>query len=419
MAVTLEQSDRTLEIVSEGLSEEATPIHFISPRQSIQSSLPQKNQLSFYYRAIIKAIDSLQNRVYSDFDAHTTSNCCHGLAIYAREVLLRALSLDLVHYQNQAQDALLDNSISDSPVILTFPRVLIEACRLFICSLIRIEDPLCPGRNVSDSSKLQSLGNITRAFASKTSWSLQKYFSNLIAQRYSLLSCTLPSSFILHGIPINLWGNYVSSNHLRSDRKDVIYAPCLYSMQISLAFLSFHQAEIAVDNNVFSENAVPVDHFISILKGDGCGGFHLLPPQKASYWLSQAPADPIIVFGGSSFSSVRELKGLKTSFTNSLLNFPNLVLSCDAFYPQFPRVLDDPNFDNSPIRPLESELSEILNKAANISGVSAEDPSLFCLTHIYPASGRQLSRRIRGARDSLPSSPISANAQSLKLSQKA
>jgi len=66
------------------------------------------------------------------------------------------------------------------------------------------------------------------------------------------------------------------------------------------------------------------------------------------------------------------------------------MLACDVFYPQFFKVLDDPEFDSNPIIPSEELLRELIDHHATVKGVSSADPSLYCATHIYTASMDQV-----------------------------
>jgi len=75
------------------------------------------------------------------------------------------------------------------------------------------------------------------------------------------------------------------------------------------------------------------------------------------------------------------------------------MLACDVFYPQFFKVLDDPEFDSNPIIPSEELLRELIDHHATVKGVSSADPSLYCATHIYTASMDQVLQVLSAEND--------------------
>lgn len=94
---------------------------------------------------------------------------------------------------------------------------------------------------------------------------------------------------------------------------------------------------------------------------------------------------PIVIFGTLARIS-KDSKTTKQSIKNWISNFQDLVLADNVFYPQFPKVGDDPNFDSSSIIPEEKDLQNKIQQGLLVKGVSKDDPTFCLITHIYPAS---------------------------------
>src|SRR6266404_7231408 len=60
---------------------------------SIQKSI-------FFCQAVLRTIEACQMKDYTSFDAHTTSNCCHGTVLFARDLIQAVLELDLEELKN-------------------------------------------------------------------------------------------------------------------------------------------------------------------------------------------------------------------------------------------------------------------------------------------------------------------------------
>jgi hypothetical protein len=76
--------------------------------------------------------------------------------------------------------------------------------------------------------------------------------------------------------------------------------------------------------------------------------------------------------------------------------FPELILACDTHYPQFPLVRDDPTFSSDPIVPSEPQLAACIERYKKVPGTSYRDASLFCLSHVYTASVREVYEAMEG-----------------------
>jgi hypothetical protein len=348
------------------------------------SKFPSENERNFYYHALLKTIDAFLSREYSKFDAHTTSTCCHGIALYAQEVILEVRKIDLDPIKTHINNLLLDKQNKDEVEI---PTSLENLCSLFICSLVK-DFSVEKNRVITNSKKIKSIYPISNNLCNKIAFGLQKQLSNLVAKRYAHLLDFIPSSFIVNGVPVDLWGKYIQESYLRTDKKGISYASCLYSMQVSLAYLIYKKAKIAVIHDLKNIEETSQFRYVYLLQGDGKQGFVQLDINEQG-----EQEEPVVVFSGCSLGDHNSL----LEFKNHLNNFPKLVLACDVFYPQFPRVLDDPNFSNHPISPEELPIVNSISLAKEIPGVSLSDPSLFCLSHIYPASLQQVIDTAKGA----------------------
>ncbi len=65
---------------------ESSPIHCL--RNVWESHVASKNHAIFFCRLISRTVDVYFSKEYTFFDAHTTTNCCHGIALLARTLVL-------------------------------------------------------------------------------------------------------------------------------------------------------------------------------------------------------------------------------------------------------------------------------------------------------------------------------------------
>lgn len=65
-----------------------------SPARWVKKTLTYE-ELNFCFFAAINTIDSCLLGKYSNFDAPTTTNCCHGLALFAKSLIQSVLQFDL------------------------------------------------------------------------------------------------------------------------------------------------------------------------------------------------------------------------------------------------------------------------------------------------------------------------------------
>ncbi len=383
---------------------------------STQTTLVSKDNLLFCYRALIRTIEACLEKRYTDFDAHTTANCCHGMALLVRDLILAVLELDLYQLQQEAAQKI--QNLEKATVLnnqclceLSVPGSLIDLTCLYVLAFIKEADPQRGGRTVT--KKLKLISPVGTQFCDKIIRNLQKNFSSFVAIRYSHYLNKIKNGTRINGAPIEMWGQYVAPNNLKIDRNGIHYASNLFSMQVSLAHLILSKAKIAIVNDLISTTGKLRGRYTCLLEGDGQEHFTVLNDENIKLDQSYRN-DPVVVFGGCVYSDQMDLDMLVNRTSRWLNHFPSLVLACDIFYPQFPSVMNDPEFDSQPLIPREQLLKEIIDVHSGIQGVSSSDPSLFCLAHIYPASVDQILRDEENEDKAiLPTSYIPANKTSL------
>ena len=356
---------------------------------SWENRLPSREELFFYYRVVLRSIDALLHYRYTEFDAHTTSNCCHGMAIFVQELILSTQSYDLLALQQEGQHKLQELEESESiqeSSIWQIPASLIDLSRLYVISYIK-ESDISKGRRTT-TNKLQNIASLSKNYCNKISHNLQKHFSNLIALRYKTFgSLCKHIDFQICGVPLLLWEKYSKDEYLRTDKKGLVYAPCLFTMQVSLSYLIIKKTKIVIKNDIKDQSNNLLGRYIQILEGDGRESFKPLTDEQIE---NLNPNEPLVIFAGCAHSEASELERIKNEMNTWLHKIPNLVLGCDTHYPQFPHISDDPDFEHSTIVPDEFFLREVISHHSKIEGVSSTNPSLFCLNHIYSASVEQV-----------------------------
>jgi hypothetical protein len=334
-------------------------------------------KVKFCYLLFQKTLNALQNNQYNAFDAHTTTNCCHGIAILARELILSAQNENLKMLSQKATEKL--ESLDDSWKI---PISIVELSHLFMLNHILEIDPKRGAR--SNYTKLNEITNIGYKFFERICKKLQREYSNRVA-----LSWQIQAKQVEHlevsGASTKIWGKYVSAPYLKISR-GTYYAACLYSSQISLAYLSHKRSLIAIVNDIYNENNSLTKRYVQLLSGDGKGSFHEIESEKLTD--QKILKEPVIVFGGCAFTQTPDSVSLQMQEWSK--KFPELMLSGEIHYPQFPKVANDPEFSSDPIIPEEPVLKSIIEKHKDIQGVTINDPSFYLSNHIFPCSLEQI-----------------------------
>lgn len=372
-----------------GAFQKRLPVTAIDVRRMNENFLISKNKLAFFYHVMLKTIESCLSMTYSNFDAHTTSTCCHGIALLVQDLIVSINKLDLKNMQQEGLRQIKalndhDNVHQDYPCTWWVPEPLLHLARLYILALAKTTD-LQRGI-LTCKINLKSIHQVSTRFCDQIVDSLQKHFSNLVALRYSHCLEKIPDGMEINGIPVRVWGKYTQPAYLRVDKQGIYYAPAMFSMQVSLAYLISSKLKAVIINDVVEEVGQARARYVSIFEGDGHG--HMQPlAQQALTKLWSHPEQPVVVFGGCVHSDEERVTLQMRPWLNQ---FSSLILACDAWYPQFPRVIGDAEFDSSPIIPHEDCLNRAIANHSKIEGVAAENPSLFCLTHVYPASMKQV-----------------------------
>jgi hypothetical protein len=166
----------------------------------------------------------------------------------------------------------------------------------------------------------------------------------------------------------------------------------MFSMQVVLAHLIFSRSKVAVVNDIYNSKEKLTKRHTRIIEGNGVNGFHPYSPESNAL-TSCTLSEPVLVFSGCSYNEDPDWVCLKMD--EWIDKFPNLVLACDTFYPQFPKTHGDQVLQSDRILPNEEILKSLIGRHEQFNGVSASDPSLYCLNHISPASLEQvLSNKI-------------------------
>lgn len=366
------------------------PIHSVSTKENYK---PNDDELLFFAYVILRTIRSLKNCIYTDFDAHTTSTCCHGIAISVRDLILDACKLDLDNLENVYKNLIKHSEAFTKEGFFYAPKTLVVLARYYICTFIKEERS---HRAITVTKKLKNIYEISTNFCNRIAHESQKYISNTTANSYNHHLQSLDPNMQINTLPVSLWGKYVAPEFLRQDKRSVEYAPCLFSMQISLAYLIKSRSKIALICHSISENNEYIDHSCYLFQGDGINTFHKVSAYDIAL-SSPSKYEPLVIFGGCAKLSHTKIQKHKKALSKWSSSPTALILSCDTHYPQFPPVSDDPEFNATPIIPDETNLKLIIDKNKAIKGTSLEDPSLFCLTHIYPASLSQVLNHISGS----------------------
>lgn len=353
------------------------------------SPIPKKN-LAFFYHVTCRTIESCLNKTYSDFDAHTTSNCCHGISLLVRNLISSLNHLNLKQLQQEAYkkiESLNHNSLNEKnnlcPCTWWVPESILNLARLYILAFAKKTDP--QKGILTYKARLKLISQVGTNFCDHLINSLQQHFSNLIAFQYMHYLKELPKDMQMHGISLKTWGKYVQPDYLRLDKRGIYYTSAMFSMQVSLAYLISSRAKIAIISDLIETTNQVKTRLIYLCEGDSYGQMRSLTPIEIKNLPSNSK-EPVVVFGGCTYLQTFDEKKIQYCMQSWENQFPSLILACDVWYPQFPNVASDPTFDNTPIIPHETGLKDLIAKHSKISGVSATDPSLFCLTHIYTAS---------------------------------
>lgn len=372
-----------------------------------ENGLNNTKKANFFCACIIKAIEAFEQKDYLAFDAQTTSNCCHGMALFVKLLIecLSKVDVKKIHFkatQLKEQISMSGYNPEKDSIVRWIDWKVLVLTGLYVLASASILDPLRGRRTLPQNVK--KIASVGTTYARDLMNSLQRFFSNLIANSYRQYdiceSCTVSD------VPIKLWKNYVDPKYFRTCARKITYAPCMYSTQVVLGFLINTNSKLAIVNDVLDYRERRIGKIVKLLEGNGKNGFNVVSNDRINELSLEERLEPIVVFGGCVFSDNPDIDELEKRLEAWLQNFSCLSLANDIHYPHFPNVSTDPNFDSTRVIPKEEEILYTLAKFSKVKGVSALDPSLYCVAHIFPSS---LGQIVSPSAINIPPVPCSSN----------
>lgn len=372
----------SVSLLSPSLSKEMASSYISRKPQDIwKKQVSTVAQSRLFWEMAFRSLEAFSSGEYTKFDAHTTSNCCHGISILVHDLISKTKKLALKSYKTTIEKKIKNSNQLD---IENFPHELIHLTSLYLLNFIGDIDHQ-KGRRTYPRKLKEIVASVSIKFSDRLVKQLQTCFSNIVATQYQKYLSQLDCSKSISGALINIWGKYIQKDWLRTDHKDILYASCMFSMQIVLAYLIQKKAKVILVNDLITDNKALKYRYIQILMGNGNDNFLPLTQKDLSLLEPLDFYEPVIVFGGYVISDMTP-KQLSEKMAPWSKRFSELCLACDIHYPQFPKVSNDLNFDHTPIKPEDPALLEAIKQQTKVDGVSSQDPSLFMLSHIYPAS---------------------------------
>ncbi|MGE3557147.1 MAG: hypothetical protein AB7M93_30010 [Candidatus Obscuribacterales bacterium] len=386
------------------------PAWSLLPEANVAHGQVGCQHILFCYRLLASTIKSLQLAHYTDFDAHTAANCCHGISLLARDWILALNKLEVERVASALEEqiqCLAEMNRKSMPLdhVIKVPISLLGLARLYALKIGSMQTDDYVVR--TETERLNQISPISRSFGRRLIAHLQAYVANTVADRYQILLSGY-EPFLISGIQSHQWIKYVGSSYLRTDNRGRRYAAAAYSCQVALGYMMQQQAKLAIVNDLFSSQGEYRGRYVRVVQGAKNNGFSIMEQSSDT-----AHYEPVVVFGGACYSDNISPSTLEQEMDRWAARIDSLVLACDCYYPQFPSVSDDPSFNSSPIRPTEDSLINAFAIHARIAGVSSADPTLWCLSHIYPASLEQVLADGKG-QPSLPISHVGSKYRQLR-----
>lgn len=346
--------------------------------------ITSKEKVDFIYELHLFTLNLLEKRTYTSFDAHTTSNCCHGIATFINIAINKVLQENLENLRSRVSlnyQKFLKDQLSIEQFIQLLPKnllAIVSAYVLFQAGVLAQDQ----GRITVPEVLCDLHPGAGKKFAIKLVRKLQKNFSYAISNSYAKMLSQIPEELVISHNKVSDWGRYVCGHHIRMDKRRRFYAPCLFSTQVTLAYLASIKNKIAVVCDLVSKNYEKIGRYIVLLQGDGKKFIRV--PEDTFHLLDLS--EPVFVVSGFSCLDSQSISDFADKMREWVDDVPTLILANDTYYPQFPKVGDDPDFNSDPINPPEKNIKKTISNFAKIKGVSLEDPSFFCINHYYPAS---------------------------------
>lgn len=331
--------------------------------------------ISFSRQAVILTLECLIDRRYTEIDPLTTSNCCHGMALRVQDLINQSLLFNLKSIKVKIKDS------NNSPQI---PECLSELSLMYLSTRIRKQDPR---GYVSCYVQLKEIeSQLTYRNCDVFGKSLQKYFSNFIADSYGhIVSKYTPRGreTLLCDIPVQDWCKYLCSENLRV-KGGIRFAPSLYSTIAVISTLSMSKKKVAFLDDIYCpQTGNLLKRYIQLFEGDGSGNFHHIQI-KEDECLDQA--EPVVIFGGFAISSSPDSISGKLDKLIADGRLTNIMLATEYSYPMYPSTVWDKKSEPVPILPSEKIEKTLIEHSLKYPGVSSSDPSFYMARHYFVSS---------------------------------
>ena len=176
--------------------------------------LKENRHYIFFYKILLLTIGSLNKGEYTAFDAHTTANCCHGMSVLARLLILANQNLNLEIFSKEIHKKLsLILKESNPSSINWLPWQLVALASLYALTYVGEIDPKKGRRTIPQ--KLKTVFPVGTKFSEKLVRNLQRIFSNIVANSYQIFVDESIEGLFIAGASITDWGKYIHHKSLR------------------------------------------------------------------------------------------------------------------------------------------------------------------------------------------------------------
>lgn len=349
-----------------------------------QAQIKKPEHLLFLAKCFLKSMKALETNEFTQFDALSTANCCHGISHVVQDLIGYVQTLDTQQEKQQAEEIVNDPQlIVDEHSLDWISRPLLALTSMYVLRQIVSYD-IDRGRKTIQAN-LKKIQKVSTNFCRDLIHKLQQNYSNLTAESYHFYSEHFQDQILVGNIPLSTWGHYIKPPHLRLNQRGLLFASSTYSIQVCLGHLIRKKGILALIKDVTESKATIHHRELMLLRGDGESNFRVIDLKHCHL------SDPVYVISGLSIYDP-----IISYEHNSLKRWaeqvPLFIQACENHHPQFPENPKDETFDSSPIHPVHPEVIEFFQEAGNIDGVSLEDPSFFLLSHVYVCSIEELTK---------------------------
>lgn len=355
-----------------------------------------KDKINFCYAVFARTLKALESRTYAEFDGHTVNTSCHGRALLAGELIRNANKLNLKKWGRFSTHSPLDPHKK-------VPTILVSLSHFWILHRI---SKLDSNRGVlTDHHQLTKETGLNSAQAKSLIKRLQVQYANAVTAMYAPMSDAIPS-VLIHGIPMKDWGRYVTPAYIVWNERKISFAPWLFSTLVTLGWLSAKNRLVAIITEVWSANKTTFrERLVILYRGSGDGSFVPLH-SKAIDKLHHT--EPVLVFGGCTES---DIPIQKINQKIKRLGLTNITIIHSHYYPSYSirSAHSNPSEDLQLTISRDSPEIDSAIKKRDMSGLSANDPSLFCPTHMFTLSCREVIGARGSSANQIPIVPIPRN----------